>query len=90
MVVWQGFLETAALGMGTTTSQAGLILSLIFTIALVVVIAIATKGRSAEVTIPTSSFLGMILFLALGWMPAVLGTIVALVTALFVIRVVMN
>jgi len=90
LVVWQGFLETAALGMGTTTSQAGLILSMIFTVALVIVIAIATKGEGAEVVIPSSSLLGMLLFLALGWMPAILGSIVALLSALFVIQVVMR
>lgn len=90
MVVWSGFLDAAALGMGTTSTQAGLILSLIFTIAIIIVVAIATGGQAAQVTMPLSGVLGMILFLALGWMPQVLGTILALVSALFVVQVIMK
>jgi len=63
---------------------------MIFTIGIIIVVAIAAGVRSAQVTMPLSALMGMILFLALGWMPQVLGTILALVSALFVVQVIMK
>jgi hypothetical protein len=88
MVIWSDYLASVADFMGTTTTQAGVLLSLIVMIALGLAILIATKGRKAEFTIPVAMLLSAVLFTYIGWLPVWTGSVLSLVLAIFVGKVV--
>lgn len=83
-MLWDGWLTLVALGMGVTLTEAGVILALLFTISLIVVVAIATRGREARVVIPITGMLGIIFFTFVGWFPMFLGSVIALIVSLWV------
>ena len=74
--------------MGVTTTQAGVILSLMFTLATLLAILIATRGRKAEFTVPTGTLFLTVLFTFLGWYPVWTGSVLALVLAIFVGKII--
>jgi len=82
MVMWGDWLEAVASGMGSTSSQAGVVISLIFIIGISMFILIATRGRKSGLTVGLSSFLGLILFTFIGWLPLFTGSVMAIVVAL--------
>ena len=86
MVMWSDWLESVASGMGSTTSQAGVIISLIFVIGISIFILIATKGRKSGLTVGISTFMSLILFTFIGWLPLFTGSVLAIVTALLVAK----
>lgn len=86
MVIWSDWLEAVASGMGSTSSQAGVIISLIFIIGISIFILIATRGRKSGLTVGLSSFLGLILFTFIGWLPLFTGSVLAIVTALLLAK----
>ena len=86
MVMWSDWLEAIASGMGTTTSQAGVVISLIFIIGISVFIIIATRGRKSGLTVGLSSFLGLILFTFIGWLPLFTGSVLSIIVALILAR----
>ena len=88
MVVWSDTLVNAGTWMGVTTSEAGVILSLMFTLATLLAILIATRGRRAEFTAPTGALFLTVLFTFLGWYPVWVGSVLALVLAMFVGKIV--
>jgi len=66
-----------------TVSQAGMFLSLIITGMIIVIVLIASQGRGAEITTPTTGLLMIVLFTFMGWMPTWTGSIIALILSLF-------
>ena len=86
MVMWSDWLEAVASGMGSTTSQAGVIISLIFIISVGIFILIATRGKRSGLSLGLSSFLGLILFTFIGWLPLFTGSVLAIVTALLLAK----
>lgn len=86
MVMWSDWLEAIASGMGTTTSQAGVVISLIFIIGISIFILIATRGRKSGLTVGLSSFLGLILFTFIGWLPLFTGSVLSIIVALMMAK----
>jgi len=84
MVVWTDYLTSIADAIGTTATEAGLIFSLIFTMGIILVVVIATKGRKPQVTMPLSAFFPTLLFTFMGWYPIWTGSAIALVLAIFI------
>jgi len=84
MVVWTDYLTSIADAIGTTTIEAGMIFSLIFTMGIIIVVIIATKGRKPQVTMPLSAFFPTLLFTFMGWYPIWTGSAIALVLAIFI------
>lgn len=88
MVIWSDTLTNAGTWMDVTPVQAGVILSLMFTLATLLAILIATKGRRAEFTVPTGALFVTVLFTFLGWYPVWTGSVLALVLAIFVGKII--
>ena len=86
MVMWSDWLEAVASGMGSTTSQAGVITSLIFIVGISIFILIATRGRKSGLTVGLSTFMSLILFTFIGWLPIFTGSVLAIVTALILAK----
>jgi len=86
MVMWSNWLEAVASGMGTTSSQAGVIISLIFVIGLGVFILIATRGKRSGMSLGLSSLLGLILFTFIGWLPLFTGSVLSIVISLLLAK----
>lgn len=87
-MLWETWLESAALGLGTSAQQAGILISFVLSLAALIVIAVATKGRNLEIAGPLTLLLSILLFVYIGWFPSLLGSILALVMAAFIARVV--
>jgi len=86
MVMWSDWLEAIASGMGSTSSQAGVVISLIFIIGISVFILIATRGKKSGLTVGLTSLLGLILFTFIGWLPLFTGSVLAIVISLLMAR----
>ena len=86
MVMWSDWLKAVASGMGSTSSQAGVVIFLIFIIGISMFILIATRGRKSGLTVGLSSFLGLILFTFIGWLPLFTGSVMAIVVALMMAK----
>lgn len=84
MAIWTDWLTDAATALEMTNTQAGTFLSLGITIAILLVILIATKGNKAEYTVSIGALLCMILFTFMGWMPVWTGSVIGIILALFV------
>lgn len=87
MAIWSEWLTLAGTALEMTTTQAGTFLSLLITIAIVLTILIATKGRRAEYTVSIGALLCMILFTFIGWMPVWTGSVIGIVLALFIAKI---
>lgn len=83
MVIWSDWLNSASLAMEVTATQAGVIMSLIFTVVIIIVIVIGSKGRALAISTPLGAVLGVLLFTFLGWLPLWTGSVLALVLAIF-------
>ena len=86
MVMWSDWLEAIASGMGSTSSQAGVIISLIFIIGTNIFVLIATRGRRSGLTVGLTSLMGLILFTFIGWLPLFTGSLLAIVVSLLLAR----
>ena len=86
MVMWSDWLEAIASGMGSTASQAGVIISLIFIIGIAMFILIATRGRKSGLTVGLTSLMGLVLFTFIGWLPLFTGSVLAIVVSLLLAR----
>lgn len=88
MVVWSGYLNAIAAAFGTTATEAGIIISLLFSVAALFVVVIATKGKRPDVTVTFTSFFTTVLFTFMGWYPIWIGSVMALVIAILLARIV--
>lgn len=83
-MLWEEWLTYVSLGMGATMTQTAVILALLFTMALIIVVAVASRGREARVVIPFTGMIGIIFFTYVGWFPMFLGSVIALIVSLWV------
>lgn len=83
-MLWDGWLTPVANGMGVSLTQAGVILSLLFTVSLIIVVAVGTRGRQAGVIVPFSGMIGVIFFTYIQWFPIYLGSVIALIISLWI------
>lgn len=88
MVLWSDVLANAGTWMGVTATEAGVILSLAITLATILTILIATRGKQAQFTVPTGALFLMVLFTFMGWVPVWTGSVLALVLAIFVGKII--
>jgi len=80
--MFEEFLANAAEFMGTTQTNAGIVLSLITTICIIIVVAIATKGKRFEIMGLLIGFFCTVMFTAMSWYPIWTGAVMALMIAL--------
>ena len=84
--MWSDWLEAIASGMGSTSSQAGVIISMIFIIGISIFVLIATRGRQSGLTVGLTSLMGLILFTFIGWLPLFTGSLLAIVVSLLLAK----
>lgn len=84
MVVWTQYLQNSADFMNVTSTQSGIIHSLMVTIFVVVVVVASSRGKGAMATIPITAFFSILFFTFLGWFPIWTGSVIALVLVIFV------
>jgi len=81
-LIWQSWLEGIADILGMTTEQAGVFLSLIFTLMILFAVALATRGEGLVLSMPTTSLFCTLLFTYFGWLPTWVGATIALIIAI--------
>lgn len=81
--MWTDWLTSASSAMGTTVTEAGIILSLVFTIVIVLVCVLGSSSKSQVITVPLGATLGVVLFTFMGWFPLWTGSVLALILAIF-------
>lgn len=84
MVIGAEYLLNVATAIGTTAIQAGVILSLTFTMGLILIILVSTRGRKPQITMPIGALFPTILFTFMGWYPIWVGSALALVLSIFI------
>ena len=84
MVVWSQYLQNVADFMNTTATQAGVIMSLMLIISMLVVVLIVTRGKWAISTMPITALFSILTFTYIGWFPVWTGSVIALVLVIFV------
>jgi len=89
-MIWENWLESVALGLNTSITQTGIMLSMIGIISIMVIVSVATRGRGLEVLIPLTTLMGVLFFIFLGWLPVYLGTVLAVVMAVYIGSVVLR
>jgi hypothetical protein len=82
MVVWSDYLTAIANAFGTSTTEAGIIFSLTFTMLAIIVVVIATRGHEPGVTVGFTSLFTTLGFTFMGWYPIWTGSVLALVISL--------
>ena len=68
--------------LGTTATNAGIFLSLLFTLSLIFLVAMATKGKRFELMGLITAMFSTVLFTAMSWYPLWTGAILAFAVAL--------
>ena len=88
MVVWSDWLSSVASAFGTTTTEAGIIFSLAWTIGLLIVVLIVTRGKKPDVTVTFTTILTTIFFTFLGWYTVWIGSVLALVLSILIAKII--
>lgn len=88
MVVWSDWLASIAFAFDTTSTEAGIIFSLMFTIGLIVVVLISTGGRKPDVTVSFTAWFVTILFTFMGWYPLWIGSVIALIISILLAKII--
>lgn len=83
MVIWSEYLSRIADFTNTTTTQAGIIHALMITVIVLLIVVIATKGKSATISIPIVALLCILMFTYMEWFPFWTGSVIALVLVIF-------
>ena len=84
MVIWADWLLAISDAMGVSTTEAGVMISLIFTIMSIFVVLIAVKGKKPEEPIMFTALFTTVLFTFIGWYPVWIGSVLALVVSLLI------
>lgn len=84
MVVWIQYLQNIADFMNTTATQAGVIMSLMLIISILIIVLIVTRGEGAISTMPITALFAILFFTFIGWFPTWTGSVIALVLVIFV------
>lgn len=88
MVIWSDWLTSVASALDTTATEAGIMFSLAFTIGLLIVVVIATRGKKPDVTMSFTSLFITIFFTFIGWYPIWIGSVMALVIAIMLAKII--
>lgn len=88
MVIWTDWLTSVALALGTTPTEAGIMFSLAFTIGILLVVILATKGKKPDVTITFTSLFVTVFFTFIGWYPIWIGSVLALVLSIIIAKII--
>lgn len=88
MVVWTDYLNAIASALDTSATEAGIMISLMFTMASIFIVLIATKGKRPEVTVTFTSFFVTVLFTFMGWYPVWIGSVIALIISILLARII--
>ena len=88
MVIWSDWLTSIASALDTTVTEAGIIFSLAFTIMLIVVVLIATRGKKPGITISLTALFVTVFFTFLGWYPIWIGSVLSLVVSIMIARII--
>lgn len=86
MVIWLDWLTSIASALDTSVTEAGIIFSLAFTIMLIIVVLIATRGKKPGITMSITSLFVTVFFTFLGWYPIWVGSVLALVLSIMTAR----
>ena len=81
-MIWSEYLTSIADAMAVTATQAGIMISLIFSTALILTVLIATKGKKPEVSVPFVALFSSVLFTFMGWYPVWIGSVMSLVISI--------
>lgn len=87
VIMWDTFLSNAGSAMNLTASQAGIVLSIIFTGLASLVSGIGTRSAIAVLGAGT---LGMVFFTAVGWFPQWTGAILGIIFGYLFTREILN
>ena len=88
MVIWSDWLNAIASAFDTSSTEAGIIISLMFTIASIFIVLMATKGKRPEVTVTFTGFFITVLFTFMGWYPVWIGSVIALIISILLARII--
>jgi hypothetical protein len=88
MVIWGSYLESIALAFDTTQTQAGVMFSIMFTIGLIVVVLIATRGKKPEITVSFVAWFVTIFFTFIGWYPIWIGSVIAIIISIVISKII--
>jgi hypothetical protein len=80
--MFEDFIRQVASMMGTTSTLAGIVMSLILTVILLLLVAVATKGKAFEYVSLMIGLLSTVMFTAMSWYPIWTGAVMALGIAL--------
>ena len=84
MAIGAEYLTSVGSALGVTALQAGIILSLVFTVGVMITVILGTKGKEPQITIPLSALFPTVLFTFMGWYPVWTGSALALVLSIFI------
>jgi hypothetical protein len=79
-MLWEEWISSVAESMNLDVASAALLMSLVFTVALVLLALLATRGRS-NLGILLVGYSSIIFFTVLGWMPIFIILLLTLITA---------
>jgi hypothetical protein len=82
MAIGQPYLNAIGTALGITAIEAGIMISLLFSILTIFVIVLATRGESSELTIGLTSLFTTLIFTFMGWYPVWVGSVLALVISI--------
>lgn len=88
MVIWADWLASIASGMDVGTTDAGILFSLGFTILMILVVLIVTKGESPTISVSFTALFATLFFLVLGWYPVWMGSVLALVLSIIIAAII--
>lgn len=89
MVLWEEYLDALSGYMGVDSVSGGVIISMMFTISIVIISAIATRGRYGIATMLTA-YAGLTIFTVAGWLPYWIMLIFTLLVAGLYSQVIMK
>ena len=88
MVIWADWLASIAVAMDTSVTDAGILFSLGFTIMLILVVLIVTKGENPSISVSFTALFATLFFTVLGWYPIWIGSVLALVLSIIIAKII--
>lgn len=86
-MIFEDWITSIAPALGMSTIQAGTFLALVLIAGFVLVVSISTKNLGASVL---GAFLGLIVFLFMGWIPVWVGSVMALMLGIYATTFIRN
>lgn len=83
-MIFQVFVQAVADTFGTTLSDAGIMMSLFFTMMIILLIEVAAKGRSRPIITMVTGLLSITMFTFMQWLPTWTGGVLALALGILI------